>query len=509
MSAASAAAGVRGRDFRLLWFGETTSALGASVTGLALPLVALAVLDAGVVAVGVLEAVTWLPWLVIGLPAGAWVDRLSRRRVMIGCDVVSLVAFASVPVAAALGVLSLAQLVLVAAVAGTANVFFTAAYRALIPAVAGPEELVGANARLQGAESAARVAGPGLGGLLAQAFGAANALLADAVSFAVSLGCLLRMRVAEAPRRSEPSVPSGPRPALRREIGDGLRFVWGDQLLRSLAGFGALANLTLSASNVLIIAFLVHDVGASAGTAGLLLALGGVGGVLGAAAVPSLTRRLGTGRALVASMLAAPPAALLVPLAASGWPVVLFVLGELGLVAAVVAGNIVRAGFVQRYCPAGLLGRVTASQQVVNYGTIPIGAVVGGVLGAATGPRTALLVVFAAYLASNGLLAASPLRGLRELPTRAGNLSDGAGSIGDRADQRARDGRGGGRSGPRRARSRAARGRGRGARAGLHPGRRRHRQDPGDHPPHRLRRAQRCRARGPAAGRHLHRPRRR
>jgi MFS family permease len=152
------------RDFRLLWIGETTSTFGSSISGVALPLVALTVLHASVFAVTMLTAATWLPWLIIGLPAGAWVDRLPRRRVMMCADLVSLAAFASVPVTAALGRLTVAQLVVVALVAGTATVFFATAYRAFLPALVDRGDLLEGNAKLQGSEQVARIAGPGTAG---------------------------------------------------------------------------------------------------------------------------------------------------------------------------------------------------------------------------------------------------------------------------------------------------------------------------------------------------------
>ncbi len=491
--------GLRGRDFRLLWFGETTSALGSGVTAVALPLVALATLDAGVAAVGVLAAVAWLPWLVVGLPAGAWVDRLSPRRIMITCDAVALLAFASVPVAALAGVLTLAQLVVVAALEGVAKVFFATSYRALIPALVDDADLVAANARLQGAEQAAATGGPALGGLLAQVCGAANALWADAATFAVSLGCLLRMRPDE-PRRVTP------RRRLRSEIAEGVTTVVRDPLLRTFALTGALANLALMGCNVLELVFLVRSIGLSVGTAGLVLASGGAGGVVGAVLAPWLGRRFGTGRAVLGCVLAAPVAALAMPLAGGGAAVVLFVLGQVGLSAAVTAGNVIRAGFMQGYCPRELIGRVSTAQQVVNFGAIPLGALLGGVLGAHLGPRTALVTVLGAFAAVSGLLLFSPLRGMRDLPTRAAEVSDPAGRIVHRDRPRRRTSR---RAGAGRPRSRAARGRRGRARAGLHPRRCGHGQDTRDHAPHRLRRALR---RGPArsaARRHLHRSRRR
>ncbi len=177
---------LRRRDFRLLWIGETTSQFGSAVTVVALPLVAVQALHAGPFEVALLTAVTWLPWVVIGLVAGAWVDRLPRRPVMLLCDMVSMLLLATVPVADWCGVLTIGQLLAVALLAGVCSVFFTSAYQAYLPALVEGEDLVEANAKLQGSQSAAQIGGPGLVGGIAALAGVATGLLVDAISFAAS-----------------------------------------------------------------------------------------------------------------------------------------------------------------------------------------------------------------------------------------------------------------------------------------------------------------------------------
>ena len=411
MTAPPRAAGLLGqRDFRLLWVGETTSSLGSSVTGVALPLVALTTLHAGVLAVSLLTATAWLPWLLIGLPAGAWVDRLPRRPVMMACDVLSMMVFASVPIAVWLGVLTMTQLLVVALLAGTAKVFFATAYRAFVPTLVEAEHLVEGNSRLQGAESAAQVAGPGLGGLLAQAFGAANGLLADAASFAVSLGCLRQIEAREAP------APRMRRP-LRHEIAEGLRFVARDRLLRIFMIFGGASNLVLTGYGAIVVAFLIRGLGLSSAVAGLLIAVGSVGGVLGAFSAPWLGRRLGTARALLLCKVGSTPLGLLIPLAGPGWRLGLFGVGAMTMVGGIVAGNVISGGFMQAYCPRELMGRITTTMQVVNFGAIPLGAVLGGFLVDRVGFRPALWLLFAGFVAFSVILLAAPIRGQRDLPT--------------------------------------------------------------------------------------------
>jgi MFS family permease len=232
---------LRDRNFRLLWFGETTSTVGTTISRVALPLVAVVTLQASTFQVSLLTAAGWLPWLLIGLPAGACVDRLPRRPLMLVCDAVSLLLLISVPVAVWAGVLTLSQLLCVALLTGAASVFFQTAYQVYLPDVVDHEHLGEANAKLQGSESAAQVAGPGLAGLIAQAAGAATGLIADALSFIVSAVCLLRIRTHE-----EPATAATRSTTLRREIGDGLRFLAADPYLRVLTAFRALSNLALT-----------------------------------------------------------------------------------------------------------------------------------------------------------------------------------------------------------------------------------------------------------------------
>jgi MFS family permease len=397
-------------EFRRLWIGETTSSLGSSVTSMATPLIALSVLHAGVLTVSVLEALAWLPWLLVGLPAGAWVDRLPRRSVMLTADAVSIAALVSVPVAAAAGALTLAQLLVVTLVAGTAQVFFMTAYRAFLPALLADDELAEGNARLQASESATAVVGPGLAGVIARVAGAVTGLLFDAVTFAVSLVCLRRIGA------DEPTPPPGRRP-LRAEIAEGLRFVRDDRLLRRFMFGGAAANLVLTGYNAVVVTFLVRGIGASVGSAGLLTAAAEVGGVAGAVLAPRLIRRLGSARALLLVKLAPAPLVLLIPLTGPGGRLALFVVGAGAMVAGVTAGNVLVRGFTQTYCPPALMGRISTTTQVVNYGAIPVGALIGGALAAAVGYRPALWVLLAGF-ALSGLMFLGPLRGLRDLPVR-------------------------------------------------------------------------------------------
>ena len=359
-----------------------------------------------------LSAAAWLPWLLIGLPVGAWVDRLPRRPVMLACDLAALLLFLSVPVVAWLGWLTVGHLMAVALGAGTASVFFQTAYQVYLPSLLDRDRVAEGNAKVQATEAAAQVGGPGVAGLMTQLAGAANALLVDAVSFLASALCLLSIRARE------------PRPArarqdgtLRQEIGEGIRFVARDPYLRVLTVFGAVSNIGLIGYQSILVVFLVREIGVSPGVVGVLAAATSMGGVLGASSATALARRFGSARSLLVAELGAAPFGLLIPLTTPGGGLALTVAGGFVISTGVAVGNVLKGSFRQTYTPHELLGRVTVSMQMVNYGTIPLGAVLGGVLGTTLGLRPAIWAIMAGLALSGLILLVGPLRQRRDLPT--------------------------------------------------------------------------------------------
>ncbi|MFF7412601.1 MFS transporter [Streptomyces lydicus] len=412
----------RHRDFRLLWCGETAGKFGAAVTNVAMPLVAVATLHASTFAVGLLSACGWLPWLLIGLPVGVWVDRLRRRPLMLAAAAVSLLLFAAVPVLARTGGLSLGLLIAVALLTGAAAVVFQTAYSAYLPTLLAPADRAEGNAKLHGSASAAQIAGQGAAGLLAQLAGAVNGLLANAATFLVALLCLLGIRH----REPRPKVRDGAPRALRREVAEGLRLVADDVWFRTMTLFGAASNLALMGYQSLAAVFLVREVGLPAGAVGGLLALASTGGIAGAFAARRTAARLGTARAMLVFELGVPCLALLIPLTTSGAGALLYVAGSFGVSAGVVAGNILKVSFQQSYCPPPLLGRLIASSAFLNYGTLPLGALLGGALGSALGVRTAMWIMTAGVPLAALILLFSPVRTVRELPARRTEPGPGA-----------------------------------------------------------------------------------
>ncbi|MGW3614122.1 MFS transporter [Micromonospora sp. NPDC005163] len=402
---------LRHRDFRLLWAGQAISSVGSNVTTVALPLVAVAVLDTGTFQVAVLTAAAWLPWLLIGLPAGAWVDRLPRRPVMVACDLLCAVAFLTVPLAAALDRLTVWHLLLVALGAGTARVFFETADQVYLPVLLRPEQLPEGNAKLQATQTVSYVVGPGLAGLIAQLTGAVAALLLDAVTFLLSAACLLRIRTAE------PRTPRTDRsPSLRRDIAEGLRFVVRDPYLRVLTLFGAASNIGLIGYQAVLVVFLVRELRLAPGLVGVLVAVMSAGGIIGALLATALARRCGTARAMLLGAALTGPPALLIPLATPGVGLIWPALGGILIGLGVAIGNVLKGSFRQTYTPHHLLGRVTVSMQLLNYGTIPLAAVLAGALGARYGVATAIGVMTAWLALTPLILLIGPLRRRRDLP---------------------------------------------------------------------------------------------
>ncbi|MEO6413950.1 MAG: MFS transporter [Pedococcus sp.] len=407
----------RNRNFSLLWFGEGVSVLGNATTSVLLPLLAVVGFDAGPGWMGALTAAAWVPWLLIGLPAGAWVDRLPARQVMIVSDLAAAVTLASVPVAWALDLLTLPHLAVAAFCNGVCTVFFRAAYPGLVRQVAPREQQESAFARLFGAESAMQVAGPGVGGLMAQLVSAAGGLLVDSLTFVVSALCLWRLRLpAPEPLATDVSEVA----PLRRRIREGIDYIRHDRLLRFFTLMGGVSNFGLTGYSALLVLFLVREVHLSSGGVGLVLAVGSVGGVVGATIATWVSRRLGSARALLSLQLLAGPPALLVPLGAPGAGLVAMVAGMLLVGIGVVAGNIVRGAWRNRYVPEHMVARQVTTAQVVNFGTMPLAGIAAGVMGSTLGLRPTIAAMAAIHVLACLSMFWSPLRGLREMPGPVG-----------------------------------------------------------------------------------------
>jgi len=406
---------LRQRDFRLLWTGETASQIGTSMAAVGVPLLAVAVLRVSTFAVSALTAAEYLPWLIIGLPAGAWVDRLPARPLMIACDIVSALVYASLPVAAWAGLLSTVQVLVVALLGGAGNVFFSTAYQRYLLQLVRADELMEGNAKLQASVSVADISGGSAAGLAAQTLGYATAVLFNAGSFLVSAVCLLNIRVGAPPH----VAPEGTTTTIRTEISEGARLIVRDPFLRPIAMFTAAANLAYAGTTALEVVFLIRVAGFRPTSVGLLIAAGGVGGIAGAIITRRMAQRHGTARMLLLTALGSGAAGLLLPLARPGPAVAFFITGVALMGAAKASGSIIIVSFRQAYCPPGMLGRIIAGQRVLVYGTIPLGALLAGGLGTAFGVRNALWAVLGMNALSGTFLLTYAIRSAKNLPSAA------------------------------------------------------------------------------------------
>jgi predicted MFS family arabinose efflux permease len=400
------------REFGLLWFGEGVSLLGTSTTRVLIPLLAITHFRAGPAWLGLLTAAAWLPWLALGLPAGAWVDRRQPRTVMIAADLAAAVALLSVPIGWWLGLLSLVQLLVISLIGGISAVFFQTAYVKLLPQLVSPALLGPANARVFGTESAAQITGPALGGLVAQLLAAAVGLLVDAASFLVSAICLWRIRPAS-PTEDAMLVSQG---RLISQISEGIRLVARDVHLRALTLIGGASNFGLTGYQTLLVLFLVRQLELSPAAVGVVLMLGSIGGLLGALLANRIAEWLGTGRASTTLILISGPSALLIGLPWRPGQAYLVIAGLVLVGAAVVAGNVIRGAWRQRYVPAAVLGRVVSTSQVINYGTMPVAALAAGWLGDSLGVRTTILIMAGVHALACLCLPFTRLGRYRELP---------------------------------------------------------------------------------------------
>lgn len=399
------------REFRKFWLGETVSLFGSQVTLLALPLTAILVLGATPVEMGILGAVEFVPFLFLTLPAGVWIDRTRRRPILLGANAVRSVLIGSVPVAAALDWLTYPYLLVAAFGVGCCTVLFDVAYLAYTPSLVGRQRLTGANARLYGSISAAEVGGPGLAGALVSLLGAPFAMAVDALSYVVSVASLGAIRRAE-PRPTPPA-----RRDVRDELAEGLRSVFGDPLLRAFALEAATFNLFFNAMNAAFLLFLTRELGLGPAAVGALFAVGATGSIAGSALAAPLAHRIGLGRTILVTVILACVVYLAIPfvggppLVAAG--ILALVLATAGAFTAVTVIHVVTIR--QSVTPDRLLARMNASYRTLGYGVIPIGALLGGVVGDAFGLRTALLVGAIGVALAPAWIIASPVRRIRRL----------------------------------------------------------------------------------------------
>ncbi len=402
-------------DFLKLWAGESVSVFGSQVTVLAVPTVAILILHAGPFQVGILSALEFLAFPTLGLVAGVYADRLRRRPIMIVCDIGRGLALGSIPVAFLLNLLTLEQLYFVALLTGIFTVFFDVSYQSYLPALVERPNLIEGNTKLEITRSTAQVAGPAVAGFLIQWIGGAKAVAVDALSFFLSAIALASIKKPEPePQPSTASGTSGFIPEMR----EGIEVVIRNPILWRIAACTATTNLGSNmVFGAVFLVFAYRQLHLSAGVVGVVFALSSVGALAGAFLAGWVARKLGIGPTLGVMVIVGGLALLATPIALVGAPAV--ILATTGFIEGLTIPiyNINQVSLRQAITPDRVQGRMNATMRTIVWGTIPLGAFIGGILGTSIGlVQTIAIGGILSTLAASWILLGPVIR-LREQPT--------------------------------------------------------------------------------------------
>jgi MFS family permease len=403
----------RNQDFLKFWSGEALSLFGTQVTNLALPLTAVMVFDASPQQVGLLRFLQLVPYLFLALVFGVWVDRSRRKPIMLVANFCRMLLIGLVPVLSHYHHLSITGLLVIACVVGIFSVLFDVSWMSFVPAlVKDAKHYVEANQKMGVTQSTADVAGPGVAGVLVGWLGPPTALAVDAFSYLASLASLLWIRT------PEPAPPTASKRHLGRELGDGVRWVFGDRILRPLALVAPFTNFSLICVWTLFLLYGVRDQGLSAATVGLIFSASSVGALVGALISRALIRRFRIGVLYGLSLSGIFAGPLLIPLAGGSRPMLIgmFILSFLISYFGLGIAGVVMISLRQTCTPQSLMGRMNAAFRTLLFGGGALGGLAGGLIGGAMGLRAGLTLV---ALCSAGMLvpiALSPVVRLAELP---------------------------------------------------------------------------------------------
>ncbi len=428
---------LRHADYRRYWTASTVSLFGTQVTQIAIPVIAVLVLRATPFEVALLTTIEFLPWILFTLPAGVWVDRLPRRRLLIAGDLGRAAMLVSIPLADAIGALTIWQLFVVGFVNGVCTVFFDVADQSYLPTVVARDDLVEGNAKLQVSASSAQILGQPVGGGIVALLTAPFAVIVDAASFVGSALLIARIRAVEAPRVAAPGGEIGtaalgaeaaaggspaaapPREGMRREVGEGLRYVLGNPYLRSIAASTSTSNLFGNIVFAVFAIYVYRDLGLVPAQVGLIGGAGGFGVLAGALLANRFAAWIGVGRTILIAAALTGPAGLLIPIASPGTAVPLLAAASfLGGMFAVIY-NVNQVGLRQAITPERLLGRLNGTMRFLVWGTVPIGSLIGGVLASALGTHAGIWIGTILGFTPFVPLLFSPVPGLRRIPSRA------------------------------------------------------------------------------------------
>ena len=391
-----------------LWAGQTAAQVGFQVGTLATSAIAITILHASETQIGILSGLQTLAFLIVGLPAGAWVDGWRKRHVMITANLARIAALVSIPIAYAFFSLTIAHLMVVAALLGLSTVFFDVAYQSYVPMIASKRYIGAANGRLEASYQVGRAGGPGLGGWLLGVLAPPLAYLLTASTYVCSTWAIWRIRTPE-PR------PAHSDASLRSQIVNGLSFVRGQRLLFPLFSCIACAAFAGAGIQVLLPILVLRTLGMSATQLGLLLSAGALGGVLGALTRPAWITRLGIGRCIVitnivgVSALLAQPASVHVPVAAA------WVIACSGVISSyfITIYNVTQMSLRQEICPPDMLGRMNAIFRFAVWGVMPLGSFVAGIIASWVGVEATMYIFTAASIAAGIAMGFTPAARIR------------------------------------------------------------------------------------------------
>ena len=400
-------------DFMKLWLGQTVSLFGSAVTSLALPLTAALTLQATPTQMGLLKAAEFAPFLLIGLVAGVWVDRRRRRPILIATDLGRALLLGSIPLAAVFGLLRIEYLYLAAFGAGTLSLFFTTAYMAFLPTLIKREQLVEGNSKFVTSQSTSQILGPGLAGTLVQWLTAPVAIALDALSFLLSALLLVLIRT------PEPVLIQPDKPRFWQEVSEGVQVVLRNPLLRAIACCVGTVRLFSSVVDSVYILYLTRSLGFEPAFVGIILATGAFGALLGALLAGRIARWFGLGPTIVGAAILWGIGYLFIPLTFGTTGVTVFLLVIAGVISGLgdTVNGITQVSLRQTLVPDRLQGRMNASFRFIVWSLVPIGAMLGGMLGETFGLRAALWVGAVGNLLAFLWVFCSPVRTLREMPT--------------------------------------------------------------------------------------------
>jgi MFS family permease len=400
-------------DFLKLWAGQSVSEVGTQISGLAIPWLAAVGLHATPFEFSLLTVLGFLPFIIFALPAGVWVDRLRRRPLLIVGDAARAVLIGYIPVAWALGILDIWQLLVLQFVIGIFTVLFDVAYQSYLPVVVQRDELVEGNSKLQTTVSASQIGGPGLAGVLIGVLTAPYAIALDAASFVVSTAFMLRIRKEEVlPERAE----GAPRPKMWPELKEGVAYVVRHPYLKWIAMCTGTSNFFGQIAFAVVLLYMVRVLHVSSFWAGVVFAGFGIGAIVGALTTTRLQRAVGVGPAIVIPITVGSLAAFAFPLAPASFPVPVLLLGAVLLGFGLMAYNITQVSLRQAICPPRLQGRMNASMRWIVWGTIPLGSLLGGAIGTAYSLRAALWVSALGGLTGIFPVLLSSVRSIKEMP---------------------------------------------------------------------------------------------